>query len=79
MGNGKQRIVQRKIHNHKYFNSQNEMKMKYTNSRNWEKKDEQETNTRKNKPQNIEMKQEKLYNVNAKINELEFINNTSQW
>lgn len=56
------------------------MKMKYTNSRNWEKKNEQETNTRKNKPQNIgEMKEEKLYNIKAKINELEFINNTSQW
>lgn len=56
------------------------MKMKYTNSRNWETKNEQETNTRKNKPQNTgDMKQDKWYDMKAKIRGLEFINNTSQW
>lgn len=40
MGNGKQSIVQRKIHNHKYFNTQNGIK-KQTNSRNWKKKNKE--------------------------------------
>ena len=55
MGNGKQTIVQRKIHNRKYFNTQNGIK-KQTNSRNWKKKNKQRTKTR-NKPKNIEKKE----------------------
>ena len=56
MGNGKQSIVQRKIHNRKYFNTQNGIK-KQTNSRNWKKKNKQGTKTR-NKPKNIEKKKD---------------------